>query len=242
MYDKDKPLPETAKLTISGAIVDYANIEHSEFRIIDIIYALSNINRYNGHLYTSYTVAHHSIFTVLIAQQILHHINPETLLCILLHDAAEAYTGDIITPFKRMFPTFELIEKEILERIMTKLEIDDIYWNDETQRVIKEVDSYAFLAERITLFNNVLNKDYYGGSVEPFKTQACLRQLNAINARESRVIRVYSKMETDEITVINDCAKLLDTLRISTLFTDIKKTFMATFINLYVDHNADVLV
>lgn len=59
----------------------------------DVIYGLAHINRFCGHAGT-YSVAQHS---VLVAEQ----LRPEWKLYGLLHDAAEAYTGDITTPVKR---------------------------------------------------------------------------------------------------------------------------------------------
>ena len=84
----------TVMQTFTGRLFDPFNPDPALIDLRDIAHALGNICRFGGHSRRYYSVAEHSI---LVASLV-----PEPLrLPALLHDAAEAYLGDIITPIKR---------------------------------------------------------------------------------------------------------------------------------------------
>lgn len=67
---------------------------------MDIAWALAQLNRYTGHCLRPYSVAEHSLLVCEIAERELG-LDVHGLLAAHMHDAHEAYTGDMHTPGKR---------------------------------------------------------------------------------------------------------------------------------------------
>jgi hypothetical protein len=77
--------------------------------IEDIAYSLAGLPRYNAHAQRTadgrlYTVGQHSV----LAAQI---VEPAFRFEALMHDAAEAYVGDMIRPLRLCLPDFDLVEE-----------------------------------------------------------------------------------------------------------------------------------
>jgi uncharacterized protein len=80
--------------------------------IRDIAHALSQVNRFGGHSREPYNVGHHSI----LVSSMLETDKLEGLM----HDAPEAYVGDMVQPLKRFMPEFREVEKLIWRVICAK--------------------------------------------------------------------------------------------------------------------------
>ena len=81
--------------TRNGAQFNFLNPAAGDIAIEDIAWALSQICRFVGHTRTHYSVAEHSVRVARICP-------PEYRMHGLLHDASEAFTGDLASPLKRM--------------------------------------------------------------------------------------------------------------------------------------------
>ncbi len=79
--------------------------ENQQISIRDIGHALAHVSRYGGHASGFYSVAQHSV----IASRLAVHGDK---LWALLHDAPEAYMGDLVSPLKRSFPGWKVLERE----------------------------------------------------------------------------------------------------------------------------------
>ena len=78
-------------MTASGLGFDPEDPKPEAIVIEDIAHALSNICRFGGHTGSFYSVAQHSVLVSL-------HTNAKFARAGLMHDASEAYIGDIIRP------------------------------------------------------------------------------------------------------------------------------------------------
>ena len=111
----------------------------------DIVHALAYTNRYGGHLETPISVLTHT----LIVYHLVKRANGNRVerLWALLHDAAEAYIGDIPTPIKRNFPEFSEMEDKILRVVCEKFQLPF-----EMPALVKTKDYYAISIEKALAF------------------------------------------------------------------------------------------
>lgn len=90
----------------SGAYFNLLQPERSVTHIEDIAHALANICRFCGHTDRFYSVAEHCVHAS-------RHVLPAFAKEALLHDATEAYVGDMSKPLKKVLPSYEDIEDRI---------------------------------------------------------------------------------------------------------------------------------
>ncbi|MGD0420304.1 MAG: hypothetical protein ABSA68_12120 [Xanthobacteraceae bacterium] len=96
----------------SGVWFDFCAPASSDFTIEDVAHGLANICRYSGQCTDFYSVAEHSILVSETAKGFEFEA--------LLHDAAEAFTGDITRPLKQLLPEYKKIEANVQRIILDR--------------------------------------------------------------------------------------------------------------------------
>jgi hypothetical protein len=102
--------------TVSGRRMYFTNPSWEMVDLEDIAHHLSNICHWNGACRSFFSVAQHSI---LVSRIVPFDLRPWGLL----HDAAEAYVGDMTRSLKWMLPEFKAIEERVLHAIADKFNL-----------------------------------------------------------------------------------------------------------------------
>jgi len=83
--------------TYSGQYINVVQVKDSSIFPIDIAYQLARICRFGNATKRFYSVAEHSVWCMLKAEELYPDDKPLHFRC-LMHDAHEAYLGDLVTP------------------------------------------------------------------------------------------------------------------------------------------------
>lgn len=133
-------------LTRSGRKFDLANPMPEMVDITDIAHSLSMQCRFNGHTRSFYSVAQHCCLVADLAP-------PSQQLVALLHDATEAYVGDLVRPLKESMRHFaqshgdeclyDLTERKVWLAICLRFGIDPMLPTS-----VKHADMVALATEK----------------------------------------------------------------------------------------------
>lgn len=113
----------------------------------DIVHALARIGRFGGHASPFYSVAQHSSIAHDLAKESTR--DPLAPKVALLHDAAEAYIGDVIHPLKVLLKEIKAIETGILGAIFSRFgieRVDIVTWSR-----VKTIDRRLLFSEAAAL-------------------------------------------------------------------------------------------
>lgn len=111
-------MPSEFITTATGKHFYFEDPQPDQIDIADIGYSLSHTNRWGGHCYPALSVAQHS---VMVADGLLRNGASQMVqLQGLLHDAAEAYLGDVPTPIKSKLPEYMAMELLVTDVIFRK--------------------------------------------------------------------------------------------------------------------------
>jgi hypothetical protein len=130
---------------------DPLQIEAGHIRLEDIGHQLSRVNRWNGASGAPFSVAEHSLHCQRLARVMAPALGSRMELLMLLHDAHEAYLGDVITPIKRQLgPIYGVWARHLDRQVFANLNVRE---PDDTERVwVAKIDAQAARIECWSLF------------------------------------------------------------------------------------------
>ena len=109
--------------TLSGKTLDLMNPTSVMIEIVDIASGLANKGHFSGQSPYYFSIAQHCIM-VCDEFALQNRTAPAELkLLALMHDAAEAYIGDMIKPLKVFLPDFVNVENKIMQAIACRFRL-----------------------------------------------------------------------------------------------------------------------
>lgn len=135
------PAVETAIITTyTGRHIDVLQPEIADIHIDDIAASLAKLCRFNGHVSRTYTVAEHSILGTNFCIE-------ANRLAFLMHDAPEAYLGDVMGPAKEtsIFSEYRALEDRWWLKIASRFGLQEklpkeVHAVDQRMRITEQRD------------------------------------------------------------------------------------------------------
>jgi 5'-deoxynucleotidase YfbR-like HD superfamily hydrolase len=147
--DNAPPAPGPYLQTVSGRWVNPFDPDPDQLDAADIARALANLCRFGGHCRAFYSVAQHSVIVSRLVEQ--RGGDAEDAFAALMHDATEAYLGDMPHPLKHRSPlgaAFKAAEADLELTIRARFRIKaDVPEIKRADRALLATERRAFSAE-----------------------------------------------------------------------------------------------
>lgn len=134
----------TYYITASGRKINISALSEKDIHLSDIAHHLARICRYGGALPLDkhYSVASHSLY---LANYALDNGLPHLARTLLMHDASEAYLGDLVSGLKPLLLDYCKLEEHVQNLIYQKYNISTD--NPCITKLAKQLDTCIVLDE-----------------------------------------------------------------------------------------------
>ena len=175
-------------LTYTGEIMDPLHPDPDRIHIEDIAHSLSMLCRANGHFKTFHSVAQHCIECYEEARA--RDLSDRVRIFCFLHDAAEAYLGDFVSPVKYRMDDYREAEDELLHAVYRKFAGG--IPTEEEERLVKEIDHTLLYYE----FQALMGQPVGPVPPEPLRSHPGFEEKNWRDV-ERDYIELFYKITTD---------------------------------------------
>lgn len=156
--------------TFTGRFVDPFNMSTNDVDLEDIAHGLSNIRRFAGQTRKPISVLSHIYFgyQYLLSEDVSVPRTDEEMLHWLLHDAAEAYIGDMPSPIKNRLYGFQSLESSLKSVIYQKFQVESAvpYFVSDVDRIMLRQEVSYMVSDRFPKFKKGELKKWYMETVE----------------------------------------------------------------------------
>jgi len=150
-------LNKYAYRTFTGRMLDLSAPKPEDICLEDISHHLARVCRFGGAVHEYYSVASHSVMVhdiVAAASGTTERRNRAALL----HDATEAYLGDMVSGLKRLNPDYRILEDEWAACVEARFDV-----SFRRCPIIKDADLRARLSECRDLFSGEYPRELLHG-------------------------------------------------------------------------------
>lgn len=164
---------------------DFRSRAPEQWVIEDVARGLANTCRFAGQLPRGvwYSVAEHSV-------HVSHMVPPELAMDGLLHDAVEAFMGDMPSPLKQIVPEFGHIEERLYGAMAKRFCIQEF-----VPPLVKQADCRILLAERDAICGGAVSEWDLDGLFKAEHPKTNFLCLPPTGAEDAFMYRYYQILE-----------------------------------------------
>jgi 5'-deoxynucleotidase YfbR-like HD superfamily hydrolase len=170
--------------TYTGKAFIFSEPEKHEYCIEDIAHALSQLCRFNGHTLKFYSVAQHSVIVSRLVESSVG-VGDLRVIQAILHDATEAYVGDMVSPLKRSMAAYRDLEDRVWVGIAKRFGVPQLM-----APAVKEADLIALATEK----RDLMGQEPRGWDLGCLPSDVAIKPISAKKAEKLFLNRYHELM------------------------------------------------